>query len=92
METETTARADMRRAVLASSGDWTIDRSVQLALALYGSLAGRGRAGDPASDSLWNLSVRRIRRELEILGNLAGAAGDAVFGVPRSAVARAGVS
>lgn len=69
-------RAGISRAAAVSARPLTLGRTADRALALYAALEAR-RDRD---DSLWSLSLRRIGRELEILLNLAGAAGLAVFG------------
>ena len=68
----------LRRAAADSVGAFTIERTADLALELYGSLRRVRRAGTPAPDSLLERTLRRIKRELAILMNLAEAAGAAV--------------
>lgn len=73
-------RAMLARAAVDSALTLTMERSADLALDLYASLSRARRILDLDEDSLWASSVRRVQREVEILSNLAAAAGDAVFG------------
>src|SRR5262249_2408036 len=71
-------RALSRRA-RRSAGPFSIGATAARLRELYDALVTRGRRLHPGPDSPWAASVRRIRRELAIVGNLVEAAGGAVL-------------
>jgi 1,2-diacylglycerol 3-alpha-glucosyltransferase len=71
--------ARLSAGALATAARMSITRCADEALALYATLVGRGAARRAGPDSLWAASMRRIRREVQILSNMAGAASDALL-------------
>ncbi|MCC0036793.1 MAG: glycosyltransferase [Hoeflea sp.] len=72
-------RQAMRRAALETAADYAIDKTVARTRAYYRRILSGNRSQVPETDSLWARARRSLAREMEILGNFAYAAADAIL-------------
>lgn len=72
-------RQAMRRAALETAADYAIDKTVARTRAYYQRMLAGDRSHDTEGDSLWMRARRSLAREMEIFGNFAYAAADAIL-------------
>lgn len=72
-------RQAMRRAALETAADYAIDKTVARTRAYYQRMLSGERGHGAEADSLWTRARRSLAREMEILGNFAYAAADAIL-------------
>jgi 1,2-diacylglycerol 3-alpha-glucosyltransferase len=58
--------------------EWSMPRTADLALSIYGSLIGQARTGAAEEPDEWHAMLERIRAEWDIVKGVAGAAGAAL--------------
>jgi len=68
----------LRQAALETATDFSMDRSAEKALALYGRLRERELAARPDEFGVWTEALRKIRTEWDLLSGVFGAAGAAL--------------
>jgi 1,2-diacylglycerol 3-alpha-glucosyltransferase len=69
----------MRRAALETAADYAIDKTVARTRAYYRQILAGDRSRGAETDGLWARARRALAREMEILGNFAYAAADAIL-------------
>ncbi|MCZ4290309.1 glycosyltransferase [Hoeflea alexandrii] len=72
-------RQAMRRAALETAADYAIDKTVARTRDYYRRILSGNRSQVAEADSLWARARRSLAREMEILGNFAYAAADAIL-------------
>lgn len=72
-------RQAMRRAALETAADYAIDKTVARTQAYYQRILSGNRRHGAENSGLWARARRSLAREMEILGNFAYAAADAIL-------------